>query len=508
MKPTDKVNSFFAQALYVVIGMFCVLGPDAFAVESDASRPHGTVLSVYDQGFGLVNEVRRITTAPGRNRLRFTGVPAGIDPRTLSFIPLGTATDLDVVEQRFRHDTESAATMLRRYIGQSIEVRTQSGTERGVLLHASGWEPHADRQAAFLVLETASGLQLFLNAADIEHVALPEPAQYLALQPELIWTVESEREGPENIRMSYLIEGLEWLAQYDVIVQEDGRTAYFGGRISLKNESPGTFSNAQVRLITTESGLARDERQRTVASGARRQTQPSPPMRYAYGADAPTFEEAVSGPVPVDVYNLPETVTLAPDDHVFIRYVQADRLSVERFFVYDGVLFDRFQRFRRNDWNYGTESHSVVDAHLQFVNESAEGLGVPLPPGRFRLYQRKAEDIVDFIGEDQLLTTPVDGTGHVRLGAAPGLRGERERTGYVEVTPMRVYEESFRITLENNSEDTAEIRVVEHLYRWHDFEIVRADAEYELVGEQTIEFRPELRPGGRRTIHYTVRYSW
>ncbi len=493
---------------WMLVGVILLPGAVTQSAESDASSPHGTVLSLYDLGFGLVNEVRRINTGSGLNRLRFTGLPAGIDPATLSFIPLGTTAGLDVLEQRFRHDTASAATLLRRYMGQTIEVRTRSGTETGTLLHASGWESGANRQTAFLVIATGDGVQLFLNAADIEHVVLPEPAYRIALQPELIWTVEAESEGPQNIRLSYQLDGLEWMAQYDVIVQEDGRTAYFGGRIGLRNTSLGTFSNAQVRLITTESGLAHNERQRTAASGARRESTTSPPMRYAYGADAPTAEEAVSGPVPISIYNLPEMVTLAPDDHVFIRYVQADRLSVERFFVYDGVRFDRFQRFRRNDWNYGTESHPIVDAHLQFINETAEGLGVALPPGRFRLYQRKAEGVVDFVGEDQLLSTPVDGVGHVRLGPAPGLVGERERTGYVEVTPMRVYEESFRISLENNSDEAAEIRVVEHLYRWHDFEIVRADAEFELVGEQTIEFRPVLRPGGRRTIHYTVRYSW
>lgn len=492
--------------------LLCVLGGTEWAraqvAVSDASSPQSVVLSLYDQGFGLVSEMRRITPARGLNRLRFTGLPAGVDPGTLSFIPLGAAGGIDVLEQRFRHDLASPEAMLRRYIGHRVEVQTATGVVTGNLLHASGWGAGQNRDAAFLVVQSGAAAQLFLNAGEIDHVRLPDAGQRVALAPELVWDIASEAEGPQNIRLSYRVDGLEWQANYDVILHEDGQRAYFGGRIGVKNQSHGSFQNAQIRLITTESGLAQDQRRTTAAAGARGRETGSPPMRYAYGADSPTFEETVSGPAPIESYPVEGVTSLAPGDHVFLRYVQTDRLPVQRFFVYDGVRFDRFQRYRRNDWNYGTESHPIVDAHLQFANEAADGLGVALPPGRFRLYQRREDGTVEFIGEDQLLATPVGASGHVRLGPARGLQGERERTGYVEVTPMRVYEESFRISLENNSEEAAEIRVVEHLYRWHDFEIVRADAEYERTGPQTIEFRPVLRPGGRRTIHYTVRYSW
>ena len=98
--------------------------------------------------------------------------------------------------------------------------------------------------------------------------------------------------------------------------------------------------------------------------------------------------------------------------------------------------------------------------------------------------------------------------GHVRVGPARGLRGERERTGYSEIRPLHEYEESFEIRLENNTARDVTVRVVEHLYRWKTFEIVRADAEYKEIGEQMIEFRPEVKAGGKRSLHYTVRYSW
>ena len=129
-------------------------------------------------------------------------------------------------------------------------------------------------------------------------------------------------------------------------------------------------------------------------------------------------------------------------------------------------------------------------------------------PGTFRVYDRRADGSVDLAGESRMDGVPAGGRGSVFLGPARGLRGERERTGYSEVTAGHSYEESFEIRLENDSDSEVEIRVVEHLYRWNDYEIVRADAEYQETAPQTIEFRPVLKPGGRRAIHYTVRYNW
>jgi hypothetical protein len=472
-------------------------------VESAASRAQQVAISIYDQGFALISEMRRITPARGENQLRFAGLPRGLDPVSVSFIPLAGATGIDVLEQRYVDDLASSGTLLRSYLGRSISLQTQHEQLTGTLLRVEGWRDDAD-EADYLVLETSAGVRLFVNAEEIAHVTLPDARLTATLEPMLFWRVRVDQEGPQNIRLSYRVDDLSWQAVYDVILNEEGTAAYFGGRIVLENHSAGKFEGAQVQLVSTERGQAQDQRR----SDAVRPLEAGAALRYAYGAAQPDFEEAVAGPAPVAIYPLGQSVTLDSGEQLFVHYVRRDDLPVDRFFVYDGVRFDRFQRHRRNDWNYGTESHEIVEAHMQFANDAVEGLGMALPPGRFRLYQQRRDGSIEFIGEDHLLATAADKIGHVRLGPARGLRGERERVGYTEVTPLRVYEESFQITVENMSEEEAEIRVVEHLYRWHDFEIVRADAEHIQTGPQTIEFRPVLRPGGRRTIHYTVRYSW
>lgn len=479
----------------------------ASPVEVTASAPQAVSLSIYDEGFALVSELRRLTVAQGLNVVRVDTLPARIDPSSVSHIPVTGTLAFQILEQQFRHDAKDLPALLRRYQGQNIGVIAAGQRHGGTLIHASGVGDASD--PGFLVLGQSAGARVFLELNTIEHVILPDLKERAVLPPTLFWRVEADAEGPQNIRLTYRVDGLNWEAAYAVVLHEEGDTAHFSGRIGIENQTGGNFMNAQIQLVTTERGLAREQRRaaglQAVAAG---QAAPAPALRYAYGATQPAFEEQIKGMAPVQTYRMPTNTGWQDGDHKHLHWVRADALPVSRFYVYDGVRFDRFQRHRRNDWNYGTESHSVVETHLNFENVAAEGLGVDLPPGRFRLYQRQRDGSVEWLGEDFMLPVAMGDTGHVRLGPARGLRGERERTGYTEITPLRVYEESFQILVENETQETVEIRVVEHLYRWHEFEIVRADAEFEPTGPQTIEFRPTLRPGGRRTIHYTVRYSW
>ena len=53
-----------------------------------------------------------------------------------------------------------------------------------------------------------------------------------------------------------------------------------------------------------------------------------------------------------------------------------------------------------------------------------------------------------------------------------------------------------------------EIRVVEHLYRWINWDIVEKSDTFLKTDSQTIEFRVQVPAGGEKTITYKVHYSW
>jgi len=55
---------------------------------------------------------------------------------------------------------------------------------------------------------------------------------------------------------------------------------------------------------------------------------------------------------------------------------------------------------------------------------------------------------------------------------------------------------------------TVEIRAVEHLYRWINWEIVEKSDTFLKTDSQTIEFRIQVPTGEERVITYKVHYTW
>ncbi len=465
----------------------------------DASAPRQVTLQIYDNDLTLASELRSITAQAGEADIFVRQLPARLDPASVSVAPTAGGAALDVLEQRFEYDLGDARRLLKRYLGRSLSVGTGASVRDGRLVGLPDWRETPFPSDPLVIAQPDGGLVSFYNPAEAGRIAFPGAAKVIYDQPTLVWRARIPAEGMQNIRLGYVMDGLSWQAVYDVVLEPGARQARLSGRIGLHNASGGSFSNATVMLLETERGRV---------GAALEDTSESVPHRYAYGAPQPRDERTIASLIAVQTHNLNQKVSLADGDTVFLPLASVAQLPVSRIYVYDGVRFDRFQRNRRNDWNYGVEYHTTVDTYLEFENTGNVGLGLNLPPGRLRLYQRGEDDSLDLLGSDTLAAVENGASGQLRVGPARGLRGERERTGYSEVRPLHEYEESFEIRLSNTSDQDATIRVVEHLYRWSEFEIVKADAEYQSTGPQTIEFQADLKPGGRKAIHYTVRYRW
>jgi len=53
-----------------------------------------------------------------------------------------------------------------------------------------------------------------------------------------------------------------------------------------------------------------------------------------------------------------------------------------------------------------------------------------------------------------------------------------------------------------------EVRVVEHMFRWSEWELIRSTLDYLKLDAQTIEFRVPVEADGEAEVEYTVRYQW
>jgi len=214
------------------------------------------------------------------------------------------------------------------------------------------------------------------------------------------------------------------------------------------------------------------------------------------------------------LYTLERPTTLRDRETKQVEFVRANDIKTKTIYVYDGVKIDAnryngwgYENIRENR-EYGMESNTKVWVMREFVNSETNHLGMALPKGRLRFYRRDADGQLEFIGEDKIDHTPQDETIRVNTGNAFDLAGERKETNYNVDNSHRTLDESFEIKLRNHKKEPVEIRVLEHLYRWNNWEITDHSNAFVKTGANTIEFRAQLQPDEEKTLYYTVHYSW
>ena len=214
------------------------------------------------------------------------------------------------------------------------------------------------------------------------------------------------------------------------------------------------------------------------------------------------------------LYTLSNLTTLRDRETKQVEFVRADGIKGKTIYVYDGVKIDR--RYVgwdsdsiRNNKEYGTQSNPKVWVMKEFKNTEDNHLGIPLPKGTMRFYRKDDDGQLEFVGENVIDHTPKDEKVRVYTGNAFDLVGERRRTDFKADYNQEWMDESFEIKIRNHKEkDTVEFRVVEHLYRWTNWEIAEKSNDFEKTDSQTIEFRVEVPPGEERVITYKVHYNW
>jgi hypothetical protein len=69
-------------------------------------------------------------------------------------------------------------------------------------------------------------------------------------------------------------------------------------------------------------------------------------------------------------------------------------------------------------------------------------------------------------------------------------------------------DESFEIRVRNHKKEAANVRIVEHLYRWTNWKLSEQSQASNKRDAQTIEFPVTVAPNGEQVVTYTVHYSW
>ena len=456
-------------------------------------------LTIYNQNFAVVRDTVPLDLQAGANTVHFAGATAQVEPDSVILRDPAGQHSLQILEQNYRNDPVSESLLLSLFEGKTIDfekLRMKDNTETRDLIPGkivrSGYVPGGAPQQP--IIDVNGKLQFSLPGTPL----FPDLGDDTVLKPAFNWLLQSDKPGKFDAEVGYITEGFEWSASYNLVSEEKGDNADLVAWITMKNESGKTFENAKIQLMAGDVNKIQPQRLRTYRMAMA--------MDGAGAVEAPAVTEKAFDEF--HLYSIARPTTLHDQETKQVEFAHAEKMYAPTIYVYDGA--EGYQFYGLNyDQGYGQTGNKKIVVQREFVNAETNQLGIALPAGKLRFYRRDADGQLQFVGENSIDHTPRNETVRVTTGNAFDLVGERKQTNFHVDTGDKWIDESFEIKLRNRKKDTpVEIRVVEHLYRWSNWEITKKSDEFTKKDSQTIEFRIPVKPDEERTVSYTVHYSW
>lgn len=448
----------------------------------------GVELTVYNSNLGLVKDHRQMILQQGLNSVRFSDVASAIDATSVHFRSLTDPQGTVVQEQNYEYDVVGSAKLLQKYLDQVITIVTEDGSVyTGSLL--SG--------ADDIILQSADGKVTVVKLGQVREFQFPALPEGLITKPSLLWLLDAAKAGKHDVEVTYLTNGISWSSDYVVVLNAKDDGLALNGWVTVDNRSGATYKDARLKLIAGDVNRVREAVAEKMMYDMARGAAATPAPQVA---EREFFE--------YHLYEVQRPVTVKDQQTKQIEFVTASEVKATKFFVYDGMKDQWYGYYGViSDATYGPTSNKKVNVMVEFKNSKDDGLGVPLPKGRIRVYKEDTEGGTEFVGEDEIDHTPKDERVRLYLGDAFDIVGERVQTNFVKLGD-RALEETFEISIRNHKSEAVEVRVVERLFRWSEWEITAKSQDFTKMDSSSVEFRVNVPKDGEAKITYTVRYRW
>ncbi len=442
-------------------------------------------ITVYNSNLGLVRETRRLTLPNGQIALRFADVTAQIRPETVHLASLTAPASLRILEQNYQYDLLNPAKLLDKFVGKEITLvlrRLQNSTEsfepvQATLLSNNGGQ-----------VWRING-QIVINPSNIAEMRFPDLPKNLVATPTLVWDLENRETGSQTIEASYLTGGMNWRADYVLIVNADDTKGDLQGWVTLTNASGATFEEARLQLVAGDVNRVSEQRNFAVAGV----------MVQKRAIDELQFQE--QGFFEYHLYTLQRPATIRDNETKQVSLLEAAGFDVKKEFVLNG------QRYYYTGYNNpGAAIKEKVGVYIQFRNSQQNKLGMPLPAGTIRLYKKDDKGNQQFIGEDKIDHTPKDEDVRVKVGDAFDIVAERKQTDYRVVVTGHLYEYAYEIKIRNHKDGPVTVVVNEPI--GGDWEMVSSTFKAEKTAAFAAQFQVPVAKDGEATLAYRVRVKY
>lgn len=426
-------------------------------------------VTIYNNDLALVRDTKTIKLVKGIQSVEVDNVASKIDATSVLPKFLSNANKINILEQNFDFDLVNPEKLLSKYIGENIEIERTGEDKRGKLT--------GKLLAIYggLVLQTEN--KLILNPqGEISLSKLPED---LRLKPTLVWLLESEVEGNNQLEISYQTSGISWNADYVLVTNEKDTLADITGWVTINNNCGATFKDTKLKLVAGDINRVSQDRY----AGKRLMALP---MAMQTDEANSSFQEKSF--FEYHIYELQRKSTLKDKEIKQIEFISAKNIPIKKVFTYNADLDPK-----------------KIKVSLDFKNSKENNLGIPLPKGRIRVSKYDA-DSIEFIGEDNIDHTAKDAKLSIDIGNAFDITGTKTQTN--NRTENKTSYQSFSIKIKNSKDIPVEVNIVETLNAWSNWEIKENSSPFTKKDKSTVEFLITVPANAEKEVTYTVKYWW
>ncbi len=470
-------------------------GKKAEPQEREAARPEADqsttlndqtelAVTVYNSNIALVRDVRQLQMPSGGFRLKFMDIAATVNPATVHFRSLTEPEKVGVIEQNYEYDLLEPAKLLNKYVGKEVTL-VRSYMDNGTT-------KHEEVKATLLANNNGPVWKIgndIVTGMYAESYRFPAVPANLYDRPTLLMSLENSGPAKQKVEASYLATNLTWNSDYVLTVSRDDKSADLDGWVTVVNNSGTAFHNAKLQLV------AGDLNRIPVPAG--RAEMNDRVMMKAMAAPAQFQQENFSE---YHLYSLGRKTSVEDKETKQISLLQGSGVPVEKQFIVNGQNF-----YYHNAQNPGSPIKDEVMVYYKFKNEEKAGLGIPLPAGNLRVYQKDSKGGVLFVGEDRIDHTPKDEFLNVKIGNAFDVVSERKQTDYKSLG-SRTWEMEFEIKIRNHKDTPVTVQVNEPI--GGDWEMLTSSYKYEKTAAFAARFDVPVKANGESVLKYRIRAHW
>ena len=440
-------------------------------------------VTVYNSNIALVRDVRSLTVPNGLFRLKLMDIAATVNPATVHFRSLNEPDKLSVIEQNYEYDLLEPAKLLHKYVGKEVTL-TRSYMENGST-------KREDIKATLLADNNGPVWKIgndIVTGMYGETYRFPEVPANLFDRPTLLMSLENSGSRKQQIEASYLAGNLSWNSDYVLTVGRDDKAADLDGWVTLVNNSGTVFHNARLQLVAGDLN-----RIQSAAPESRVRD-----MALAKAVRAEQFAQENFSEY--HLYTLGRKTSVEDKETKQISLLQGSDIPVAKHFVVNGQNF-----YYHNQQNPGSPIKDNVMVFYKFKNEEKSGLGMPMPAGNVRVYQKDSKGNILFVGEDRIDHTPKDEMLNIHIGNAFDVVSERKQTDYKRVD-THSWEMEFEITLRNHKDSAVTVEVNEPI--GGDWEMINSSYKYTKTAAWAAQFNVPVASNGTSVLKYRIRAHW